>query len=355
MGVCVGTLWYRPGWVGEWSPKPGGLVRTGRSGLVRRNRDSSGGDLIYDRFMRAYRYQRIDVFTDRAFGGNPLAVFPAAQGLDTAEMQLLAREMNLSETTFVLPPTSDAAVARVRIFTVDRELPLAGHPVVGTAFALAGSGGFEVHQGANEVAFELGAGVLPVHVEMQGDRVASVFMTQRVPSFGPAVEDRQVLASALSLQPDELGLDILPARVVDTGIPWLLVPVCDQRALAKVKADPRFCGELAEAVGTDLFHAFTLETGDPGCAVRTRHVWWGPVTPGEDPVTGSAIGCIASYLVAEGVILAAPQAQMVIEQGYEVGRPGQVTARVSVSGDSVSRVEVGGCAVHVGNGEIWLA
>ena len=304
--------------------------------------------------MRAYRYQRIDVFTDRPFGGNPLAVFPTAQGLETAEMQLLAREMNLSETTFVLPPTSEAAVARVRIFTVDRELPLAGHPVVGTAFALASSGAFEVGEGDNEVAFELGAGVLPVHVAMQGGRVDSVFMTQRAPRFGPVVEDSALLASALSLEADELGLDILSARVVDTGIPWLLIPVRNQRALAKVSADPRFCSQLAEAVGTDLVHAFTLDTGDPGCAVRTRHVWWGPVTPGEDPVTGSAIGCIASYLVAEGVILAAPQAEIVIEQGYEVGRPGQVTARVAVSGDSVSRVVVGGRAVHVGNGEIWL-
>jgi len=304
--------------------------------------------------MRAYRYQRIDVFTDRPFGGNPLAVFPTARGLSADEMQQLAREMNLSETTFVLPPTGAAAVARVRIFTIDRELPLAGHPVVGTAFALAVSGGFDVQQGMNEIALELGVGILPVCIEIEGDRVASVFMTQRAPSFGPVIEDRQALSAALSIDPDELELDLMPARVVDTGIPWLLVPVRNQRVLSRVRADARSCDELARTVGTDLFHAFTQETGDPNCAVRTRHVWWGTVTPGEDPVTGSAIGCIASYLVGEGVILAAPQAEIMIEQGHEVGRPGQVTARVLVSGGEVSRVQVGGRAVHVGNGEIWL-
>src|SRR5580765_8487503 len=112
--------------------------------------------------MRAYRYLRIDVFTDKAFGGNPLAVFPTAQGLDAREMQLLAKEMHLSESTFVLPPTRKDAAARVRIFTVDRELPLAGHPVVGTAFALAATGAIPVRQGPNRIALELGAGVLPV-------------------------------------------------------------------------------------------------------------------------------------------------------------------------------------------------
>src|ERR1044071_2959306 len=156
--------------------------------------------------MRAYRYLRIDVFTDRPFGGNPLAVFPSAQGLDGREMQLLAKEMHLSETTFVLPPGKKDAVARVRIFTVDRELPLAGHPVVGTAFALAATGAIAVQPGHNRIALELGAGVLPVDIEMQGDKVASVVMTQRAPKFGVSITDVRRLAAALSLSPDQLDL-----------------------------------------------------------------------------------------------------------------------------------------------------
>ncbi len=304
--------------------------------------------------MRAYRYHRVDVFTDRPFGGNPLAVFPTAQGLERAVMQSLAREMNLSETTFVLPPTQKGAVARVRIFTIDRELPLAGHPVVGTAYALAATGALELRPGRNAVTFELGAGLLPVEIDVENDVVTSVFMTQQPPKFGPALVDARVLGRALSLPPDQIDVGTLPARVVDTGIPWLLIPVRDRRALQHVRADFQACSQLAQEVGTDLFHAFTQDSGDPGCAVRTRHVWWGTVTPGEDPVTGSASGCIAAYLVGEGVMLAAPEAEFAIEQGEEVGRPGKVTARVRTSGGKVTRVQVGGSAVHVGNGEIWI-
>ena len=304
--------------------------------------------------MRAYRYLRIDVFTDRPFGGNPLAVFPTAQGLDTATMQLLAREMHLSETTFVLPPTKPGAAARVRIFTIDRELPLAGHPVVGTAFALAATGAIAVRPGHNTVALELGAGVLPVEIELQEGKVRSVFMTQRAPKFGAEVTDARVLAAALSLSPDQVDLGGLPARVVDTGIPWFLIPVRDRRAIGLVRADGKACDQLAKEVGTDLFHAFTQDTGAPDCAARARHVWWGTVTPGEDPVTGSAIGCIASYLVAEGVILAAPAAEFAIEQGEEVGRPGVVFARIGTSAGKVKSVQVGGSAVHVGAGEVWV-
>ena len=304
--------------------------------------------------MRAYRYHRIDVFTDRPFGGNPLAVFPTAQRMQPEEMQALAREMNLSETVFVLPPTKPKAIARLRIFTIDRELPLAGHPVVGAAFALAENGGIEVHEGRNEVLFELGAGVLPVEIDVKDGKVETVFMTQQPPKFGQAFADAHALAAALSLPVDAIDLDLLTARVVDTGIPWMLVPVRDARALASVRADFGRCADLANRVGTDLWHAFTLDSGDPDCAVRTRHVWWGKVTPGEDPVTGSAIGCIASYLVGEGVLLAAPEAVVQIEQGQEVGRPGKVTARIAASNGVVRRVQVGGRCVHVGNGELWL-
>jgi len=304
--------------------------------------------------MRPYRYHRIDVFTERPFSGNPLAVFPTAQGLDTDTMQAIAREMNLSETTFVLPPQRKGPAARLRIFTIDRELPMAGHPVVGTAYALAVTRALELRAGRNQVSFELGAGVLPVVIDVDGEVPTTVFMTQNAPQLGCTVTDGNALAAALSLAPDQLGLDTLPARVVDTGIPWFLIPVRDQRALRQVRADARACSALAAQVGTDLFHAFTQDTGDPGCAVRTRHVWWGTVTPGEDPVTGSAIGCIAAYLVDAGVLLAAPEAELLIEQGHEVGRPGQVTARVLTSGGKVTRVQVGGRAVHVGNGELWL-
>lgn len=304
--------------------------------------------------MRVFRYHRIDVFTDRPFGGNPLAVFPEARGLDTATMQAIAREMNLSETTFVVPPTKKDAAVRVRIFTVDRELPLAGHPVVGTGFALGMAGRLALRPGRNTVPFELGAGVLPVEIDYRDGDVGSVFMTQKPPQLGKPFADRELIATALGLDESMLDVGDLQPRVVDTGVPWFLIPLRNVAALRKVMAHPLVCPELSLVVGTDLFHAFTQDTGDPACAVRTRHVWWGKVTPGEDPVTGSAIGCIASYLVHEGVILAAPEAEFAIEQGEEVGRPGKVTARIARQGGGVSRVQVGGTCVHMGEGEIRL-
>src|SRR5262249_21393771 len=162
---------------------------------------------------------------------------------------------------------------------------------------------------------------LPVVVEVDSGKVRSVFMTQQPPKFGTTVTDRAVLARALGLQRDQVLMGELPAQVVDTGLPWFLVPVRDLKALRALRPDPAACAQLAAEVGTDMFHAFTQDTTDPHCAARTRHVWFGTVTPGEDPVTGSAIGCIASYLVHEGVVLAAPEAELRVEQGNEIGRP----------------------------------
>lgn len=304
--------------------------------------------------MPAYRYHRVDVFTEVPLCGNPLAVFPEAKGLEPATMQAIAREMNLSETVFCLPPKTQGVATHLRIFTVDREVPLAGHPVVGTHHVLASTGALELREGRNELLTELGAGVLPVGIDVAQGRVVSVFMTQPAPTFGAEIDDRRLLARALGLERDVLSVGELTARVVDTGLPWLLIPVQDLRSLRAVRPDHAACNEVAERAGTDLVHAFTLDTGDPDCAARTRHVWWGRATPGEDPVTGSAIGCIAAYLVSEGVILAAPEAQFHIEQGEEVGRPGKVTARVTVRGGQVSDVQVGGSAVHVGDGELRL-
>jgi trans-2,3-dihydro-3-hydroxyanthranilate isomerase len=315
----------------------------------------SGGRIGDDpRPMRTFRYHRVDVFTGRAFGGNPLAVFPEADGLGDREMQQIAREMNLSETVFVFPPRDPDAAVRLRIFTVDRELPLAGHPVVGTHFVLAKTGRYELRDGLNEVFGELAAGVLPVEIEVREGVVRSVLMTQRQPSFAPAFTHVELLARALGVEADRIGPGDLPARVVDTGVPWLVVPLHDLRTIRSLAPDPGYCAKVAELCGTDMLYAFTQETEDPDCAVHARHVWFGTVTPGEDPVTGSAAGCLASYLVFENVLLAAPTAEAGIEQGLEIGRPGRVRALVDVEGGTIARVRVGGEAVHLGDGELWL-
>ena len=303
---------------------------------------------------RTYRYHRVDVFTEQPLSGNPLAVFPDARGLEDSELLAIAREMNLSETVFCLPPRQPDAQIRLRIFTIDRELPFAGHPVVGAHFVLAATGRYDLVEPMTLVRGELQAGVLPVEILVEGGLPRAVVMTQRTPAFAPALQDMAFVAEAIGLSRDQIGQGDLPARVVDTGVPWLVIPVVDLKALAAIAPDPALCRRLALIAGTDLIYAFTLDTKDTSAAARARHVWFGKVTPGEDPVTGSAAGCLASYLVFQGVLLAAPSVEIRIEQGIEVGRPGQVRAYIDAIGTRVERVRVGGPAVLVGDGELRI-
>lgn len=302
--------------------------------------------------MATTSYLRVDVFCDRPFGGNPLAVFPEADELADDTMRLLAREMNLSETVFCLTPTAPQADTRLRIFTVDREVPMAGHPTVGTIFALCESGILDVGEGETVLQAELGVGVLPIVVRKRDGVVESVTMTQRAPRFGEPFGDVELAARALGLRADQLSPGELPIRVVDTGIPWLLIPCEDLRAVQRIDPVASACRKLAERTGTDLIHAFTQDVVDPSCAVHTRHVWFGTVTPSEDPATGSAAGCLGSYLVHEQVLLAAPDVELTIEQGLEIGRPSRIRVRVATSKGRINEVQVGGTAVLMGGGEI---
>lgn len=287
------------------------------------------------------------MFTDRVFGGNPLAVFPDADGIDGATMQAIAREMNLSETVFCVPPSAPGASHRFRIFTVDRELPLAGHPTVGSVFALAATGRIEATEGSTVVQVELGVGVIPVRVDVREGLVAHVQMTQRAPRFGPEVADRELVAAALGVGAEALAAD-LPSIVVDTGIPWLLMPLATEEAVVALRPDPAACRELTELAGTDLMHAFCRVPGRAVPTLRTRHVFFGTVTPGEDPATGSAAGCLGAFAARYGLFAAPEEALgLRVEQGADVGRPSRLD--VTVSGD---RVEVGGASVLAGEG--WL-
>ncbi|MBK8975391.1 MAG: PhzF family phenazine biosynthesis protein [Planctomycetes bacterium] len=297
-------------------------------------------------------YLRLDVFTDRPFGGNPLAVFPEAAGLSTAAMQTIAREMNLSETVFCLPPAAPGADVRLRIFTVDREVPLAGHPTVGTVFALAETGRLAVADSGGVVRCELGVGVLPVAVEREPDGARRVTMTQRSPRFGASIDDRGLIAAALGLDEAGLARGGARARVVDTGIPWLLLPLVDSSAVRALRPRPEACRELATRAGTDLIHAFAWREGAAGepLQVHTRHVWFGTVTPGEDPATGSAAGCLGAHLAEPRFAKGAAECRVVVAQGAEVGRPSRIDVHVAAGPEP--SVRVGGRAVLVGGGEL---
>lgn len=301
------------------------------------------------------------MFTDRPFGGNPLAVFPEAGGLSTREMQALAREMNLSETTFVLPSEEPDADFRVRIFTPAGELPFAGHPVVGTHWVLAHLGRVRLREPVTQVRFELGVGVLPADLHIAGGSVRRVVMTQGRPSFLKVLEDVADLAKGLTLPEDAIIETGLPVQVISTGIPQMMVPV---RSLSEVQAmdaaglDIAALTRVCRAAGTECVMVFTGETERPESAVHVR--LFAPLlgVP-EDPATGSANGALGAYLVHHGVLpVTGPTTGIVSEQGSEIGRPSTLYVEVDAAGDfgagapEVLAVRVGGQVVPVAEGRV---
>jgi trans-2,3-dihydro-3-hydroxyanthranilate isomerase len=298
---------------------------------------------------------QVDVFTDRPFGGNPLAVFSEAEGLTTEEMQRLAREMNLSETTFVLPTQAPGADFKVRIFTPAAELPFAGHPVVGTHWVLAHLGRVALHQPVTRVHFELGVGVLPADLQVVNGRVEQIVMTQDRPTFLTVVEEVDELAMGLGLAPEAITQTGLPVQVVSTGVPQMMVPI---RSLAEVqrlgaeRLNVAALNQVCRAADTQCVMVFTCETERPESTVHVR--LFAPLlgVP-EDPATGSANGALGAYLVRHRVVrVTEPITRLVSEQGTEIGRPSRLYIEVDCAGEEVSAVRVGGQVVMVAEGVV---
>lgn len=290
---------------------------------------------------RRFSYVQVDVFTSRPLEGNALAVFTDARGLSDGDMQAVARETNLSETTFVLPDPGAPAGApvRVRIFTVGEEVPFAGHPTLGTAAVLRS------RSVGGRVVLSLGVGEIPVQLS---DGEAGLFgeMRQRDPVFG-RIHPREEVARALGLAPADLDPSA-PVQTVSTGLAFAIVPV---RSLATLRALRVDWGRAdAYLAGTDarLFYLVSRETEDAAAGVHARMVFYG----GEDPATGSAAGCCAAWMVRHGV--AAPGEPVLIEQGIEVRRPSRIYVRAAREGDRVTDVRVGGNVVEVARGELVL-
>ena len=305
--------------------------------------------------MPTHRFCQIDVFTRSPLAGNALAVFPDAEGLSAEQMQALAREMNLSETTFVFP--SEAATRRVRFFTPAAEIPLAGHPTIGTWWTLAELGRLDLPaDGSVTVTQETGAGVLPVHIRVAGGAPAEVTMVQAYPQFGGTVEDRFTLAEALGGGPDLLA-GTPPPQVVSTALPQLMVPVASLEALSAlpVGGSGGRLAELLRRYGTDCAMLYTRETTSPDATVHCRMFAPGLGVP-EDPATGSAAGALGAYLVHhQAVEVGRGCAEIVVEQGIEIGRPSRIAVTVAVQQDgAIAEVRVGGEAVTVIEGEVRL-
>jgi trans-2,3-dihydro-3-hydroxyanthranilate isomerase len=313
----------------------------------------------------AFQYVLYDVFTEDALTGNPLAVFPDARAVPAASMQGIARELNLSETTFVLPAEGEDTDVRMRIFTPAVELPMAGHPTIGSTFALAQSG--SIASGRTRFTFGLNIGPTPVDLEWEGGQVRFVWMTQARPVFGRLVE-RVIVATALGVPVDDLRAD-LPVEQVSCGVPYLIVPLKDARAVSRAVADSAALRRLADAIGASLpVYLFADVAADRPRPITGESAGRDRSTapeylcrmfaPGlgvlEDPATGSAAGPLGSYLVRHGQVSAELARRIVIRQGVSMNRPSVLHVSVEGGSAAVTSVKVGGRAVLVGRGELYL-
>jgi trans-2,3-dihydro-3-hydroxyanthranilate isomerase len=288
------------------------------------------------------RLYTLDVFTTRRFAGNPLAVITDGDGLSPAKMQAIAREMNISETVFIQKPTNNRALARLRIFTTVQELPLAGHPVIGTWFLLAELGVVPAQAGVVHVTQQTGAGNLPVEIEFKNGRPARVTMTQAPARYFPAKVPRAALIKSLGLRPADLHPS-LPLEYVSTGIFNLMVPLRNRAVLKRIRMDIHQLSELISSHGV-LAYCFAL--GKSGEAFARGMIPW---ELQEDPATGSACGSLGAYLVRHGKLAAGQK--LLVTQGVEMGRPSRITVRVRQDGKRLTPL-VSGSAVRVFEGEI---
>ncbi|TMC78851.1 MAG: PhzF family phenazine biosynthesis protein [Chloroflexi bacterium] len=279
--------------------------------------------------MTRREYQLVDVFTDRPLGGNPLAVFTNGGGIDDGTMQAIAKELHLSETTFVLPPTSKGADHRLRIFTPDTELPFAGHPTIGAAYVLAAGrdGTMWLEEGVGTIRVTSLAGF--------------VQMDQPLPSFTGATVTRQAAAEALSLAVEEVRSDV-PMQVGSSGLPFLFVPLANLKAVRRA--------QRPSALRANVY-VFAVSGERSGSQVHGRMFDQG-LGIGEDPATGSAQGPLGAYLVVHELVQGAPTTRIRSEQGFEIGRPSILDIEVDRAGAAITAVRVGGRCVSVGGG--WL-
>ncbi len=281
--------------------------------------------------MAQFRYVVADVFTDKPLEGNQLAVFTDAREIPEELLQPLAREMNFSETVFVLPP-EQGGHARIRIFTPATELRFAGHPTLGSAFVLAAP------LQLGEIRLETLAGVIPVRLEREGARITFGWMEQLVPDV-KAFPDEAALLAALRVDGSEL-----PVEVYDNGMRFVYVALGSEDEVARVQPDFATLGDLLDGMGVSIF-------GGSGTTWKTRMFAPGSGVA-EDPATGSAAGPLALHLARHGRIEFGDEIE--ISQGIEIGRPSTLFARVEGSSEQVEKVAVGGSAVTVARGEFRL-
>ncbi len=294
--------------------------------------------------MPSYPYMLVDAFTDHPLGGNPCAILFDADSLDADTMQAIAREMNLSETSFVR--RSEVADVGARYFTPAEEIPLAGHPTIATIFALAETGRIPLNGDHTTITLELQVGPIPVEIFSRDGVVERVVMTQKKPQFLATFDPADVLPIFGLTAAD--ALPGVPVQIVSTGTPQLMVPLRTQETLRRVTVDLPGLTALREASGFFSVHLFCLRGATPEGDTFARH-FASPPDVFEDPFTGSATGGMAAYLWRYGLI---DTPTFVAEQGHWMHRPGQASVEVVGPREAIETVKVGGAAATVVRGEL---
>ena len=297
------------------------------------------------------RYITVDVFTDRAFGGNPLAVVLDAGGLSTEQMQAIATEFNYSETTFVLPPRESANDAHVRIFTVNREIPFAGHPNVGTAFVLATL----AEKPPTRLLFEEAAGLVPVEILTDHGKVVSTEFTAPQPLKRMSHVSVEQAAACLSLSAGDVKTDRHPPQVISVGLAFLAVEVASREALRRARPDAAAFAKTFPCDGSDAVYFYTRDVpaGERPCDLQARMFHPGASGLSEDPATGSATAACAA-LLADLDDLKDGELKLRIGQGVDMGRPSLLLTRVRKENGSIASIHVGGSSVKMMEGTLQL-
>lgn len=305
--------------------------------------------------MQTLKYTLVDVFTTQAFGGNPLAVFHDGSGLGSKTMQQIANELNLSETAFICPPAKQQNQVSLRIFTPQVELPIAGHPTIGTAFVLAYLKMLPSHDGVNEWIIEEELGDIAVTVHKEGEKIIKVEMIQPLPVFGEILTRQALVADLLSLPKNELDAH-LPIQTISSGLPFLFVPLRSLAAMREINFrtdvwERHFSGD------PDRQHifAFTTETEHDESTVHCR-MFAPAMGIAEDPATGAASGPLGAYLVEHEVIQNNKEEGYTIrsEQGIEMGRPSFIDITITKKKHKYEEVKIGGTAIVIGQGELYI-
>lgn len=300
--------------------------------------------------MPEFRYVTLDVFTDRPFGGNQLAVFLDATGIPESALLDITREFNYSETTFCYPPADKANTARVRIFTPGAEVPFAGHPTVGTAIALHAArdqGSFDA-----KLILEEGVGPVPVIVRADGPAPFAQFSVAKLPEIGPPVPTRTTLAEILSLESDEIVSGSSAPQAISCGLPFLVVGVKSVKALGRARVRiEKWETTMRSSWAPDLF-VFAADA-DSGTAHYRARCFVPSMSVPEDPATGSANACFAGFLAARSPERTGTLGWTVM-QGVEMGRPSRIEIEADKVDGVVTAIRVGGRAVFVMEGTIRL-